>query len=85
MTEKTKVIYVADDGVEFVTKEECLAHEKEVSHITELKKALKEVREFCKKHYCSDCPFAIGGNCFAEDPYSYDGDEHYVEPQMWQF
>ena len=89
MTEKAKVIYVADDGWEFDTKEKCIEHEKENFHIAELKKALKEVREICKNHYCEFCPFSIQGECFAENIHAYDDNAEmmgrYVAPAQWTF
>lgn len=87
MIEKTKIVYVAEDGTEFDKKQECIEHEHKVSHYAELKEALKEVRKICQNHYCDDCPFASCGDCFAESGDYYGDDEcgHYVEPRDWAF
>ena len=87
MVEKTKIVYVAEDGTEFNKKQECIEHEHKVSHYAELKEALKEVRKICLNHYCNDCPFASYGECFAESR-EWFGDEEqgrYVEPSEWTF
>ena len=87
MVEKTKIVYVAEDGTEFDAKEKCIEHENKISRYAELKQVLKEVREICKNHNCDFCPFASYGECFAESSDYYGDDEygHYVEPSDWTF
>lgn len=55
MTEKTKVIYIANDGTEFDNKEKCVSYEKEFDDII---KALKKLKEKCiLADECESCPF----------------------------
>lgn len=87
MIEKTKIVYVAEDGKEFDKKQECIEYERIISRYTELKEALKEVRRICQNNYCNTCPFASYGECFATDRECFYDDEqgHYVEPSNWIF
>jgi hypothetical protein len=87
MVEKTKIVYVAEDGTEFNKKQECIEYEHKISHYAELWEALKEVRKICQNHNCNNCPFAPYGECFATDSEYFDNEElgRYVEPSAWTF
>lgn len=65
MTEKIKVVvYVANDGTEFNTKEECYMYEAEAKKVSSFIRTLKAIKEFCEqKEKCSDCPFLDGDYC----------------------
>ncbi len=65
MTEKIKVVvYVANDGTEFNTKEECYKYEAEVKKVSSFMRTLKAIKEFCEqKEKCLDCPFCDGSFC----------------------
>ena len=57
MTEK--IIYVAENGVKFEDKEECLSYEAEVNAVED---ALRTIHDYCFKHRrfldrCDACPF----------------------------
>ena len=88
MVEKTKIVYVAEDGKEFDKKQECIEHERMISRYAELKEALKEVRRICQNNSCNTCPFASCGDCFAESSDYYGNDDEfgrYIEPSDWTF
>lgn len=86
MTEKIKiVVYVANDGTEFNTKEECYKYEAEAKKISSFIRTLNAIKEFCyQKKKCSDCPFFDGYTCeitFA-NPSRAEGDRM---PCRWEF
>lgn len=53
--------YKAEDGTVFDTKEKCLAYEEKCKEASELRKAIRRIKEMCKEHNCQFCPF--GDNC----------------------
>ena len=64
MKEITEIIYVADDGMRFSDKEDCLKYESELKEYSQLKRTLKRIQELCfKRTDCLGCPFANSFHC----------------------
>ena len=64
MIEKQKIVYVANDGMEFNTRVECYKHEVEAKKVSSFICTLKAIKEFCKqKERCLDCPLCDGNFC----------------------
>lgn len=55
-----KIIFIAEDGREFETKEECLKYEQEL----ETYKLADALGDFCATSRCPDCLFWREGECF---------------------
>ena len=51
-----KSIWVASDGKEFATKEECISYEKLTCLPVKVKKAIQNLRTYCQTRDCSECP-----------------------------
>ena len=50
--------FIACDGKEFKTEEECVKYEKTISELTDIIPTLKKIREMCyKKIDCDSCVF----------------------------
>jgi len=64
--------YMAEDGKVFNTKEKCLAYEEERKQVSELRKAIRKIRQICKDVNCSSCPFNddCGDCCFPHEPHT---------------
>ena len=60
--------YIAEDGTIFITKEECLAYEEKCKETSELRKAIRKIKEMCKETNCRFCPFNddCGDCCFPD-------------------
>lgn len=61
---KIEQIFIACDGKEFKTEEECLNYEKSVNKLTDIVISLKKVREICHKQ--TDCDFCVFYNNSSE-------------------
>ena len=58
MTVEQRQIFIACDGKEFKTKEECIKYEKSISELTDIITYLKKIREICHKQTgCGSCVF----------------------------
>lgn len=83
MIEKTKTVYIANDGTEFNTKEECYKYEAKAKKISSFIRTLRAIKEFCyQQGECSKCPFLDGSYCkitFA------DTDDTSDIPCNWKF
>lgn len=53
MKEIQTTIYVAEDGKEFITKEECLKHENKIADKKEVIKCFNTILDYCKR-YCDE-------------------------------
>ena len=54
---KEKIIYVADDGKEFATKDECISYEIRMTDTEKLIEATKTIHDICNMFEdCGDCP-----------------------------
>lgn len=83
MIEKTKIVYVANDGTEFNTKEECYKYEAEAKKINSFIRTLRAIKEFCyQQEGCSNCPFLDGYVC--EITFA-DPDDTSDIPCNWKF
>lgn len=51
-----KSIWVASDGKEFATKEECISYEKLNCIPLKVRKAIHALRTYCQTRDCSECP-----------------------------
>lgn len=48
-----KVVYIANDGKQFETEEECLDYEDKAT----AREVFEKIKIICKKNTCSSCPF----------------------------
>lgn len=66
MEKVTKTVYVAEDGKEFLTIDDCEKYEKRLASISILKSLIPTIREICREHDdCDcDCPFYHRGGYF---------------------
>lgn len=51
-----KSVWVASDGKEFTTKEDCISYEKLNCVPLKVKKAIQTIRTYCQTRDCSECP-----------------------------
>ena len=57
-----KQVFIAGDGKEFKTEEECLKYEQALSEITDITAFLKRIKEIChKQKNCDSCIFYGNG------------------------
>ena len=70
MTVEQRQIFIACDGKEFKTEEECLNYEKSVNKLTDIVISLKKIREMCHKH-CDFCVFCnkVSEHCLLKEEY----------------
>ena len=61
MTEK--IIYVANDGMTFETKEACTTHEDGVASVIEAMRTIKNFCAFMKGSDCKYCPYYEHCDC----------------------
>ena len=52
-----KVVYIANDGKQFETKEECLDYEDDLKDKEIAKEVLEKIKAICEKNVCLYCPF----------------------------
>lgn len=66
--------YVAEDGTKFETKEKCLAYEEKYKETSELRKAIRKIKDLCDNMDCKFCPFGDNsGDCnFPHGPHNPD-------------
>ena len=64
-----KIKYVANDGTEFDTREECIEYESSKlskEEIDTINKAFKIISDHCaKQESCEGCPFSTDANCYS--------------------
>ena len=64
---RKKVTYVALDGKEFDTENECREHEESRKDLINLYRAIDTIQNYCKNSGCHTCPFFNGDCIFTED------------------
>ena len=75
MTVEQRQIFIACDGKEFKTEEECLNYEKSVNELTDIIISLKKVKKICSEQAnCCSCIFANddSGRCIFNEEVSED-------------
>ena len=81
---REKTIYIADDGKEFATKDECMRYEMRMMDTEKLIEATKTIYDICNMFgECEDCPLrrAIGNTC----RFNSNGDLGAPPCEAWDF
>ena len=55
--------FIAFDGKEFKTKEECIAYEKFIPNLTDIISSLKQIREICRNQKVCSNTCSFYNNC----------------------
>lgn len=67
MIEITKTIYQAEDGKQFLLRDECVKYEAEKKDREEIVKKYNDICEYCKYHYDEEADNYYGHNVCTND------------------
>ena len=54
---RKKIAYVAFDGKEFDTENECHEYEENCENLVDVRKAIDTIQNYCREKDCDKCPF----------------------------